>query len=104
MKGRHIRFLSIPVAALLEVLSGRATVELPSDIPLDIQFLYSYIVPDDQALRVAVTHPTFPEKQAGDYVQISHLKITEKPVPPPEPAFAYDGKSLLESDDWDRQE
>lgn len=99
---RRILFLSMPIEALLEVLTGRATAKLPSNIPTDSTLLYSYIDPESQTLKIAVTHPTFEIVKQSGYVKSYLIESVPVPTEKEKEAKGYSGESLLTSEDWSR--
>src|SRR5271156_3068305 len=98
---RRIAFLSMPIEALLDILSGRATAKLPESIPTDSTFLYSFIEPDHQLLKIALTHEKFEPVTQGGYIKTHILEIITAPVKAPEPA-GYTAETLIGTEQWHR--
>lgn len=99
---RRILFLSMPIEALLEVLTGRATAKLPSDIPTDSTLLYSYIDPECQTLKIAVTHASFDPVKHGGYIKNHNIEAVPVPEAKLDSAKGYSGETLIGGDDWSR--
>lgn len=60
--GRKMVFITMPIEALLEVISGRITLKLPPEVPEDAKYLYTYVDEEKQVLQIAVTHESFEPK------------------------------------------
>ena len=79
---------------------GRATAKLPSDIPTDSTLLYSFVDPESQKLKLALTHPSFDPVSDTGYVKNKLLEVT--PIKKEEVTEGYVGEKLTESDEWSR--
>lgn len=62
---------------------------LPSAIPPDCVFVYAWIDPDTEMLKIALEHKDFPVNTAGSYVTKHEVIIKEVP-PIPDPFSSYD--------------
>lgn len=103
LHGRRIILLSLPIEALLELVMGRVTIKLPPEIPTDLEFVYSFIEPEHQVIKIAVSHPSFDFKEYGEYIKL--VRVTVEPVKPSENETThpgYTGDSLLVDENWSR--
>lgn len=99
--GRRAIQLSIPIEALLRVLSGKASIKLPDDVPADLIFDYAYLDYENQLLKILVCHPSFELKAFGQYVKTENIEVESLEVEEPQPE-GYSGESAVTSDDWAR--
>lgn len=97
--GRKIVFISLPIDALLDVICGRASLELPSYIPPDCRAIYSWIEPEDQLVKIAIYHEDFSIRTSESSIPTYRLNI--KPVIS-EGSVSYISEVLPNNEDWDR--
>lgn len=95
MSGRRIAFLSMPLEALLDILTGRATAKLPVEVPEDACLLYSFVEPDSQTLKIAITHDKFELITHGGFIKIHKLIVETIPVKEPVKPEGYTGETLI---------
>ena len=101
IEGRRIVFVSITIEALLEVICGRATINLPKQVPEDCVPLYSWIENDDQVVKIALSHPKFElrafETPISTY-RLAIIPVIDQDLPEP---TVYTQESITNSEDWD---
>jgi hypothetical protein len=102
MSGRRIVFLSIPIEALLDILSGRATARLPDEVPSDIALMYSFIEPDTQVLKMAVSHEKFDPLGQVTCPKIFKILVEMTVKPKEEKPEGYTGETLIGTEQWHR--
>jgi len=92
----------MPIEALLDILTGRATAKLPPEIPEDATALYSFIEPDLQLLKIAVTHDKFDVVPQSGLIKTYKLAIELAPVQEQSKLDSYTGETLIGTEQWHR--
>ena len=103
MADRRIVFLSMPIEALLDILTGRATAKLPEEIPPEATLMYSFIEPENQVMKIALTHETFDSIPQGNFIKTHRLlvEIIPNPAESDKPE-KYTGETLIGTEQWHR--
>lgn len=102
MSTKHLAFLSMPMEALLDILSGRATATLPNEIPADSVFLYSFIEPEHQILKICLTHDKFDAVTQAGFIKTYQMKIMLNPEPESPKVERYEAETLIGTEQWHR--
>ena len=101
MYERKIAALSMPIEALLDIITGRATVVLPDTIPPDAKYLYAYIDEEKQVIKLILTHEKFPPRDPTDFV-VTHRATILKLFKKEEAPQTYEAETLVNSENWAR--
>lgn len=84
---RKERVLVVPIVHLMSILTGRAKIYLPDDIPADSFPLRTFQDESSHAICIVVGHPSFKPIEFGFLLPQSEIKVTypEPGVVAPEP-------------------
>jgi len=101
---RRIATVSVHLLHLLQVLNGQCAIKLPSDIPSNSIFLYSFVEHDNQVLKIALSHEKFDEVTEQGFIKNYPVLITDIYVPSINPLVGpqYEKESLTLGADWYR--
>lgn len=98
---RRTAVLSVPLTCLMDVVIGKTVIKLPKEVPEDAIYVYSWIEPDTQLLKIVLEHESFEKQSSGTY-HTTHKAILEPSKKETPESIKYDPKSLIDAENFSR--